>query len=138
MIRSADEIIRRARSLVGVRFRPQGRDPQTGLDCVGVILCAFGLSADEVRKNYRLRGQHLQELLSELSRHFRRIAVSASSGADVLVCSPSDDQFHLAVSCGESFVHADSRLRRVAETPGRPLWPCVATFRRRHSENQSS
>ena len=33
-------IARRARSLVGVRFRPQGRDPMLGLDCVGAAAAA--------------------------------------------------------------------------------------------------
>jgi hypothetical protein len=56
----------RARAHVGTRFRPQGRDPRFGLDCVGLILCTFGLPADAVRKDYRLRGEHRGVLLFEL------------------------------------------------------------------------
>jgi hypothetical protein len=31
------ELIKAARSLLGVKFRHQGRDPETGLDCLGLV-----------------------------------------------------------------------------------------------------
>jgi murein DD-endopeptidase / murein LD-carboxypeptidase len=124
-----DAIIRRARSIVGTAFRPQGRDPRTGLDCIGVVLCAFDLGADEVRRDYRLRGPHLREIEEALTRKFRRVDARRSRIADILLCKISADQIHLAINCGESFIHADARIRRVVETPGRPAWAIVAAFR---------
>lgn len=124
-------IVRRARALVGSRFRPQGRDPHTGLDCIGVILCAFGIPAGEVRSDYRLRGVNRREIEFGLLRHFRRVTNGDRRAGDVLLCPVSDDQIHLAIECDGSFVHADSRLRRVVETPGSPDWPIGGVFRLR-------
>lgn len=124
-----EELAERARRLVGAPFKPQGRDPGVGLDCVGVIASVYRLPADAARGNYRLRGRHLAEIGSALSRHLRRVSGARREAGDVLVCAVARDQAHLAVWCGASFVHADARLRRVVETPGDPRWPIEAVFR---------
>jgi hypothetical protein len=128
---SPSEIVARARALVGVPFRPQGRDPGTGLDCVGVVLHACGIPADEVRRDYRLRGQHRDEIATELNIRFRPARPGRNHQGDVLLCEIEPDQLYLAIQCGGSFVHADARLRKVVETPGNPGWPVIAAFRAR-------
>lgn len=130
--------MRRARALVGSPFRPQGREPRTGLDCVGLVLSAFGISPDSVRRNYRLRGGHRAEIEAGLMRHFRKVARNTSRPGDVLLCAVSNDQLHLAISCGESFVHANARLRRIVETPGLPPWPVIGVYRPRAAKSKSS
>ena len=120
-----------ARALVGVRFRPQGRSPDMGLDCVGLVLCAYGLPPSLVRSDYRLRGDHRHEILAGLAKAFRRIAASQRRNGDVLVLQVSRDQLHLAILTAGGFIHADARLGRVVETPGPSPWPMVAVFRRR-------
>jgi len=126
-----NSILKRARSLVGRKFRSQGRDPDTGLDCVGVLLLTFGIGLDEVRRDYRLRGWHRQEVERQLLRFFRRIGPSQKRLGDVLLCEVAEDQVHLAIDCGGSFIHADSKLRSVVETPGKPQWPIIGVYRRR-------
>lgn len=135
---SADEIVRRALALVGSPFRPQGRDSRTGVDCVGLVLCVFGIPGKEIRRNYRLRGAHRREIEAQLSRRFRRITSKQKRGGDVLLCSVSADQMHLAINCAQSFVHADARLRRVVETPGSPIWPITGVYRLRATQSISS
>lgn len=125
------DLAARARALVGTRFRPQGRDPELGLDCIGLILCAFDLAADQVRRDYRLRGAHRAELLAALAGPFRRIARARRQPGDVLLLEVARDQMHLAVVTAVGFVHADARRGKVVETPGTPPWPVVAVFRRR-------
>ena len=125
------DAVRLARGLVGAPFRPQGRDADTGLDCIGLAILAFGIPNSEVRRDYRLRGGSLDELNAELSKHFRRIGFRQRKPGDLLVCRVSADQVHLAIDCGRSFVHAHAGLRRVAETPGAPPWPVLRVFRRR-------
>jgi murein DD-endopeptidase / murein LD-carboxypeptidase len=120
-----------ARALVGVRFRPQGRVSELGLDCVGLVLRAFGLPDDMVRRDYRIRGDHRREMLAALAMPFRRIARTRRRCGDVLVLNVAKDQFHLAILTDAGFVHADARRGKVVETPGRPPWPVVAVFRRR-------
>lgn len=120
----------RARSLVGVRFRPQGRGPE-GFDCVGVILATFGIPANEARSNYALRGEQLDELREGLARHFRKVSKRAVASGDVLLLQASDDQPHLAIRTDRGFVHAHAGIRRVVETPGLPEWPLFGVYRKR-------
>jgi cell wall-associated NlpC family hydrolase len=128
---SASEAVERARSLVGVPFRPQGRHPKSGLDCAGVVLWTFSIAAQAARRNYRLRGFYLGEIRATLSTWFEEVAEGKASVGDVLLFAIRDDQAHLAVSCGDSFVHANAALRRVVETPMTAGWTLAAAFRSR-------
>lgn len=127
---TAAAVVKRARSLVGAAFRPQGRDPATGLDCVGLVLASYAIDGAEVRRDYRLRGDHIAELQRRIERFFRRLDGKEEAG-DLLLCRIADDQLHLAISCGDSFIHADASLRKIVETPGAPLWPVETIYRRR-------
>ncbi|HEX6740608.1 MAG TPA: peptidoglycan endopeptidase [Sphingomicrobium sp.] len=121
----------RAEALVGTRFRPQGRDSETGVDCVGLVLLAYEIAPDMVRRNYRLRGDHRAEIERALARFFNRTRARDTRRADLMLLAVAADQFHFGISTGRGFVHADARLGRVVETPGTPRWPVLATFRRR-------
>lgn len=121
----------RARALVGTRFRAQGREAATGLDCAGLAIAAFRLPRDEFRRDYRLRGDHRRELESVLGRDFRRVARSQSRPGDIMILNVARDQLHLAISTGAGFVHADAKLGKVVETPGAPRWQIIAVYRRR-------
>jgi len=125
---SGATVAARARALVGVRFRAQGRDPRLGLDCAGAAAAALDVAAAELPASYGLRGHRLEALEATLGRLGCRAVDSVQAG-DVLVCRPARGQLHLLVSTGESFVHADARLRRVAERPMPPPWPIVGIWR---------
>lgn len=125
----SSKFVERARALVGTPFRPQGRDAGTGLDCVGLALTVFGIPAAAVRRDYTLRGDHRRELDAQLLRFFRRVSNISVRPGDLLMSQCATDQLHLSVCAGDSFVHADARLRRVVETPGKPSWTCVGTYR---------
>ena len=126
---TSQDFVERARSLVGCAFRPQGRNPQFGLDCVGLVLVVFQIEARQVRRDYRLRGSHKDELRAGLSRFF--VPVANPRAGDVLLSEVARNQMHLMINCGTSFVHADAGLRRIVETPGQPCWP-IAAFRYPH------
>lgn len=121
-----------ARALVGARFRRQGRDPASGLDCVGLAAAALrgaGLTV-ETGEDYAQRG-------GDPGRIVRRIEAAglvpvdpaSAQAGDLLLLAAGPAQHHLAILTGTSFVHADAGLRRVVETPGRPRWPVIAAFR---------
>lgn len=133
----SEKALRRARALIGSPFRPQGRDPCIGLDCVGLVLCAFDVSPDTIRRNYRLRGSHRHEVEAGLMQFFRKVRIKERRPGDVLLFAISSDQIHLAISCGASFVHADARLRQIVETPGRPPWPVIGVYRQRVIKSRS-
>ena len=120
-----------ARALVGARFRPQGRSPELGLDCVGLVLCAFALPDDTVRRDYRMRGDHRGEMLAALAKSFRRIAGTQRRRGDVALLQVAKEQLHLAILTDFGFVHADARRGKVIELNGTPPWPIVAVFRLR-------
>ncbi len=116
----------RARALVGVRFRPQGRSAETGLDCAGLVAAA--LDVGSVRRDYALRGGSLAALERELtSAGLRR--VSEALQGDVLVMNAGPGQLHLGIVAGSGMVHADAGLRRVVERPGPPEWPVLGIWR---------
>lgn len=125
------EYVARARSLVGTRFRPQGRDVRIGLDCVGLALAVFRIPVDKVRKDYRLRGDHGRDLKAQVGRFFRQIGKAAAKPGDLFVSQVAQDQLHLSICTDGGFVHADARIGRVVETPGTPQWPSAGAYRRR-------
>lgn len=123
--------VERARALVGVRFRPQGRRADVGLDCIGAVALTYGVDPGEVPSDYQLRGSQRDRLLRGLGRHFRAISRKRALPGDLLLCAAATDQLHLVVTTDAGFIHADVGLRRVVETPGAPPWPVLKAFRRR-------
>jgi lipoprotein Spr len=121
-----------ARALVGARFRPQGRSPDA-LDCVGLVLAAFRIPAEEAPRDYRLRGDHREAMELQLAKHFRRVPRARLQAGDLMLLRVAADQLHLAVRTPAGFVHAHAGLRTVVETPGLPLWPLLAVYRKRRS-----
>ena len=121
----------RALALVGTAYRPQGRDPAQGLDCIGLCLVAYDLPASLARDDYRLRGDHRDEIEAALLARFRRLPRARARPGDLLLMLPAADHLHLGILTALGFVHADNRLRRVVETPGLPCWPVAGTYRLR-------
>ena len=119
-------IVARARALIGARFRAQGRDPDWGLDCVGVAVHALGLSG--VRSDYALRGGSLETLQGEL----RRAGLARVDGprpGDLLLMRAGPAQLHLGILTDSGLVHADAGLRRVVERPGPPPFETLSAWR---------
>ncbi|MEH3046236.1 peptidoglycan endopeptidase [Sphingomonas adhaesiva] len=113
-----------ARATVGVRFRPQGRDPALGLDCVGVVAVALG--GVDLPRDYRL-------WCGRVPDGGVPPGMAACDGArpgDVLLCRVSPAQLHLIVRTATGFVHADAGARRVVERPGEVPWSVVAAWRK--------
>lgn len=116
---SGAALIRAARRLLGVRFRPQGRGLE-GVDCVGLVLLAaksvgMTLQAD----SYPLRGPTLL-----LARRWladagcREVALRAVSAGDLVLSAPAVRQVHLAFWTGRGVIEAHAGLGRVVERPG--------------------
>jgi lipoprotein Spr len=126
--------VERARSYLGRQFRPQGRHAPTGFDCVGLVCAAHLIDADEVPRDYRLRGFCVARLLEQLERFFSTIPVGEATPGDVALLQPCIDQFHLGILTERGMIHADARLRKVIETPRISAWPILSAHRRTTSE----
>lgn len=123
-----DEVVARARDLLGVRFRPQGRGTNQGLDCIGVVAMTFGLTA--VRRDYCLRSGDADEVNGEFAAGgFSAIAVTAAGAGDVLLVRVGPGRLHVVILTPEGYLHADAGLRRVVEVPGAVAWPVVSAWR---------
>jgi lipoprotein Spr len=138
MSRRGLDMAARARALVGTAFRPQGRDFRYGLDCVGTAAAAAGVPAGAVRRDYALRGQRLAEIEHELCEFgWRPVPGGRTAPGDVIVCRTGPAQFHLVVSTGSGFVHADAGMRRVVERPWPLPWPVEGVWRAADEEGES-
>ena len=109
-----------AAELIGSPFRLHGRDPATGLDCVGLVyasLLRIG-RLPSAPQGYRLRN-------SDPSRWFafaERSGLLAVSGAvaigDVLMVEPGPGQQHLLIAeSREIAIHAHAGVGRVVRQP---------------------
>jgi len=128
MPRNGDRIVARARALVGVRFRPQGRARETGLDCVGLAAAAAGV--EDVPRDYALRGNSLERLAAELeAAGLARVEVARPG--DLLAMEAGPGQLHLGVLSTEGLIHGDAGLGRVVERPGPVPWPILSVWRQR-------
>jgi cell wall-associated NlpC family hydrolase len=125
MRRDAEAIIARARALIGVRFRPQGRKPAAGLDCVGLVAAALGAPAPA---DYRPHGATAARIAAEL-RKAGLAPADAMTAGDVVAMRTGPRQVHLGIWTGAGLIHADAGLRRVVERPGAPAWPIIGIWR---------
>lgn len=117
--------------MVGARFRPQGKDPATGLDCVGLVWAAYAMAGKRLARpvDYPLRGWSRVEIETGLAAAgFARVDHGARAGDVALIALPAR-QYHLGLLGLETLVHAHAGLRRVVETPLDPAVDAMARWR---------
>ncbi|WP_298198658.1 hypothetical protein [Novosphingobium sp.] len=112
-----------ALALVGCRYRLHGRDPATGLDCVGVLAVALALigRSQALPGGYPLRTSAVPDLAG-LARDHGFVPVPPGTGiapGEVWLLRPGPGQWHLALVApdGASLIEAHAGLRRVVRVP---------------------
>lgn len=129
---TGEQLAGAAQALVGTAFRLHGRDPATGLDCVGVLAASLNAAGTPhaLPNGYSLRNRALPDL-SKAAEHCGFIDTKGECAAgDVVICRVSPCQFHLAIALGPvRFVHAHAGLRRVVLSPGPLPWPILQHWR---------
>ncbi len=121
-----------AEQIEGARFRLHGRNPQTGLDCIGLAACALERAgaASDAPSGYTLRN-------SDISSHVKKVfpagfvpATGDVERGDLLLVRPGPSQQHLLIALGQNrFVHAHAGLRRVVIQTGLHGWPVLHHWR---------
>ncbi|WP_420606227.1 peptidoglycan endopeptidase [Novosphingopyxis sp.] len=120
-------IAERALALVGTPFRLGGRDPASGIDCIGLAALALG-GADDVPSGYALRGGDGARWHRWFEgRGFAKIA--GGGPGDLCLVRAAPLHFHLLVAVTGGFVHAHAGLRRTVFLPGASLWPIDSFWR---------
>ena len=119
-----------AEGLCGVPFRLHGRDPATGLDCVGLVAAARQRCGQEVDppEGYALRALSVAPLLGFAARNgFAALdPLAPGQTGDLLLLRLSAIQAHLAIVLDHHrFVHAHAGLGKVVigegALPGRTI-----------------
>ena len=125
----AERFAAAAELLVGAPFRLGGRDPATGLDCVGLVACALGPKT-AAPHGYALRNSAIDHHFA-FAAHAGFVPVSGTVvRGDLLLVVPGPAQHHLLVALGrDRFVHAHAGLRRVAFHTGPLPWREYARWR---------
>ncbi len=109
-----------ATGFLGAPFRLHGHDPETGLDCVGLVaasIAAIGRSAIMPR-GYGLRNTTIAQWLD----HARLSGFEEASGpiiaGDILLTCSGPAQHHLMIAeTAKTIIHAHAGLRRVVRQP---------------------
>jgi cell wall-associated NlpC family hydrolase len=108
-----------ARAMVGVRFRFQGCDPATGLDCVGLVWAAYAEAGVRLARpgGYPLRGWARERVETALIAAGFAPAECAGQAGDVALVALPAGQFHVGLIGTDNWIHAHAGLRRVVEAP---------------------
>lgn len=117
-------------SLLGVRFRLHGRDPRTGLDCVGLVGEAMRRAGTEpvLPEGYQLRSISLNALLPFALAN-RLEPTTHHHEADISLLMVNPVQPHLVIPVPGGVVHAHAGLGRVTFLPGAMPWPMAGAWR---------
>lgn len=121
-----------ARHLAGSPFRLHGRDPGTGLDCIGVLAAALkdaGMPAP-LPTGYSLRSRSIAGLeFIAVQCGFGPVCGEMEAG-DVILARPNACQFHLLIALEQdSFVHAHAGIGRVILSAWPQDWRIASHFR---------
>lgn len=121
-----------ARDLIGTPFRLHGRDPATGLDCVGLVHAALMAAGGHPvpPRGYALRNLAIEEWLPLAERSGLMPAAQPIHIGDVLLIALGFGQHHLVIACGaDQVIHAHAGLRRVVCQPRDPAWQVRTAWR---------
>lgn len=121
-----------AEGFLGTPFRFRGRDPLTGLDCVGLVaasLGAIGRAAPPVPSYSMRQRDFAAQIAGAFPAGFGEASGSPMPG-DLLLVRPGPAQVHLLVvgPAGE-LIHAHAGLGRVVATPPPCPWPALRHWR---------
>ena len=115
------DVIRTARSYVGVRWHHQGRS-RAGIDCIGLIIAVahdLGLSDYDITGYGRVPdGKALRAAMCE---QMDLLTVPPQPG-DVLLLRFDRNPLHTAIVTDSGMVHAFANMRRVVEHRIDALW----------------
>lgn len=125
-------LAREAERLIGKPFRLHGRDPKTGVDCIGLLAVALkrGGQSAPLPTGYPMRLRSLSPWLPEPEACGFTVAEQPFAPGDVIMLQPGPGQFHLAIADRTlGWVHAHAGLRRVVRDAVLPAGAIVHHWR---------
>jgi cell wall-associated NlpC family hydrolase len=123
---SGERVVARARAAIGVRFRPRGRTPAGGLDCVGLVGWAH---EQVVGGGYAMRSGDVARVRAAVAVA-GLVAAEGRAPGDLVLLASGAGQIHLGIDSGTGLIHADAMLGRVVERPDPLPWPVIGRWRK--------
>ena len=121
-----------AQGFVGTPFRLHGRDPASGIDCIGLFAAAMHQCGHPVivPSGYALRLSCLADWLPDPAAYGFVHAEQPGAPGDVALLSPGPAQLHLAILGPDGlWIHAHAGLRRVVAQPSLPAGDLIGQWR---------
>lgn len=118
-----DRLASEAEKLVGCPFRLHGRDPRSGIDCIGLLAAAMARAGRSIvlPTGYPLRLNDLTRWLPDPQECGFAPANLPFESGDLVLTRPSPGQAHLAIAGPAlTWIHAHAGLRRVVSEIGIP------------------
>lgn len=129
---TGDDLARAAAAFVGAPFHLHGRDPHSGLDCIGLLQAALEAAGSTAKlpNGYPLRLRRPESWVPDPGPCGFARAVPPFLLGDVILVSLGRCQVHLAIA-GRSgtWIHAHAGLRRVVISPAAPEGRIIAHWR---------
>lgn len=125
-------LVEAAVGLLGAPFRLHGRDPATGLDCVGVVCAALAATGAKpmVPRGYSLRNVAVDQWLDMATRSGLVPSAGPIMPGEVLLVAVGACQHHLAIAEDrDGIIHAHAGLRQVVRQRRDPDWLICAKWR---------
>lgn len=125
-----------AEALEGTPFRLQGRDPATGLDCIGLLGAAMARAGHPISlpTGYPWRLRDLAQWLPTPQSCGFLDARGTVRPGDCVMLQPGPAQFHLAIALRAGrWAHAHAGLRRVVISAALPPGPITVHWRLRRN-----
>lgn len=123
MTAQADSMIAAARACLDTPFHHQGRAPQHGLDCIGLIICALqaaGIAVQD-RADYA-RWPEAEALATALERQ-GAVPVSPAAPGDILLFVLAGRAQHVALCTAPAqMIHAYAPAGKVVEGSIGAVW----------------
>lgn len=132
MTDAGETLAAEALGLVGTSFRLHGRDPASGLDCVGLVHAALAAAGRHPvsPRGYGFRNLAVEEWLPHAARSGLAPAAGPVRSGDIQLIALGFAQHHLVIARGpDDVIHAHAGLRRVVCQPRDPAWRIIAAWR---------
>lgn len=129
---SREKFLALVRSYIGTPFHHQGRLPQVGLDCAGVVVCAAkecGVGVDDQQGYARTPANGMLE--QAVIAHCERIQLVEVVSGDIMLFRFLKEPQHLAVYDAGMLIHAYSSVGKVVRNSFDEAWRkrLVAVYR---------
>ncbi|CAJ3486924.1 hypothetical protein [Burkholderia pseudomallei] len=110
------QFIAQARTCLGARFRHQGRTPEVGLDCVGLLLyTAHSLGLTDYDYTAYPRHPDPDELERHLNEMLEPIHVDEARPGDVYRFAFNGEAIHVGLATDVGVIHSYAIVRKVVE-----------------------